>query len=651
MLGKKLKRTFITSAMLDLFSRMTAKLSSCPSVRKRWLRIAVVVIGVLVLLAAHGNEISTVAPRHAAPVVEPTGFEPPIRVGVVSFARPSLNEPVLNSTLHALRERFGSGSVVSRSYTLDELINAINNRDVDIFLSSAGFFWRTVPLGTTALAALASIDYPNPNKAEASAFVVRADSDMHEIADLHHKTASVATKSGFASYLIAMRQIQKEGFDYETFFKKLYVTGPGKPSAHAMELLADGQTDVAVLRQCWLEEWLEEHPEAVGHYRVLATDDSSEPIGVCKRSTALYPSWVVASAADTSPELSKAVVEAVFSMSITPSGHYWSIATDFASVDELYKDLQLGPYQSLRHWSLARFLDHYSEAACLIVLLALGWVIHEVHLARCVRRRTQQLRMALDQAKELKRIAARTNERYVRLHRMGIVGQISTMIASQLSQPVGALSLYLKSARRLLDTGAVDPVPFAGILDKLDEQVARVNAIIEDVRGYNKNHSDARETINLRMLVEQTVLGWRGTGRSPEVLVQSQTDEDVWFEANALQWEIVILNLIKNAAEACRGVEHPLVIVRLSRVKDDLVQLSVTDNGPNLSQSEWNKLEHPEASGPASAMGMGLAIVRGILHSHGATLHFERNRIRGITAIVDIELAGNNDDGADQAQG
>ena len=39
-------------------------------------------------------------------------------------------------------------------------------------------------------------------------------------------------------------------------------------------------------------------------------------------------------------------------------------------------------------------------------------------------------------------------------------------------------------------------------------------------------------------------------------------------------------------------------------------------------------------------LGLGLQIVRGIVESHGARLHFVRNRTRGLTAVIDINLRG-----------
>mgnify|MGYP002228691669 CR=1 FL=1 len=69
----------------------------------------------------------------------------------------------------SLRRSFGEENVRVREYTMTELAQAIRDEEVDIFLSSAGFYWRLMQSGAVAVASLASKAYPDPNHGEGSA--------------------------------------------------------------------------------------------------------------------------------------------------------------------------------------------------------------------------------------------------------------------------------------------------------------------------------------------------------------------------------------------------------------------------------------------------------------------------------------------------
>lgn len=601
--------------------------------------------GVAVLVAA---TLTVLDDRNDHPVantfvtdVRAQDLKSPIKVGVVEFVRPSPNESIVDATIEALRQRFGRDMVQERAYSMEDLTLAIQNHGVDIFLSSAGFYWRTTRIGGVSIGSLASYTYPNPNRGEASAFVVRSDSPYEKIADLKGTVASVATTDGFTSYMIPMGEIERLGFDHDKFFSRILVTGSGSHSSTALDFLRTGATQVALLRQCWLEEWLERHPDDADRFRVLApreiTPDERNHL-VCRRSTDMYPAWVVATTPATPPEISKAATQAIFAMPPTPEGQYWSVGTDYRGIDNLYRALQMGPYAYLREWTFERVWQAYSTPILAFLVLVFGWLWHSIRVTRLVQVRTAELKDALEREKELKILATDTSERIARLQRVGIVGQISSMIAHELRQPMGAMSLYITSARRLLKREAIDKVMMAGILDKLDAQTKRANSIIDNVRGYAKGKKEDRHPTNLREVIRLAVDSWKGTGRLPNVEVVSEADTDIWFEANALEWEIVVLNLIKNAAEASFNVESPLVVVGLEKTGPFKARLTVSDNGPGMTQEEFEKFGAPLESGKSEGMGLGLSIVRGIVEAHGSRIHFVRNRTAGMTAVIDVEL-------------
>lgn len=565
----------------------------------------------------------------------------PINFGIVAFTRPSPNEAVVDSTVQALRRSFGEENVRVREYTMTELAEAIRNEDVDIFIASAGFYWRLVQSGAVAVASLASSAYPDPNHGEGSSFVVRADSDIHAFTDMKGKKAAASSASGFTGYLIPMGEVHRRGFRFENFFSSVAFVGPDDRLKAGFDFLREGKVDVAILRQCWLESYLEKHPDEAKRYRVIEPRSrTAEDIakGVCSRSTDLYPSWVLASAPAAPPAITKAVVYSAFSMAPTEDGHYWTVGTDYRPVDELYRSLRLGPYEWMRDWTFARVWDEYGNAIIAVLALLFAWILHSVRVTGLVAVRTRELREALEREKDLKEQAYEAHARIERLQKSGIVGQLSSMIAHELRQPMSAALLFSKSARKILTREKPDRELLTKVLGSIEEQIDRANRIIDNVRAYAKGMHKARQEVDLKVVIDQAIAAFKSTGRYPKVDITAETDTGVVFDANPLEWELVMHNLMKNACEACQNTERPAVHVGLEHTAIDKVRLTVSDNGETLSDEEFARLAQPLMSVKKEGLGLGLQIVRGIAESHGARLHFVRNRTRGLTAVIDIDL-------------
>ncbi len=440
-----------------------------------------------------------------------------------------------------------------------------------------------------------------------------------------------------------MGEVVRRGFAFEKFFSSVAFVGPDDRLKAGFDLMREGKVDVAILRQCWLEHYLQKHPQERGMYRVIEPRDRTPAQlknGVCQRSTELYPSWVLASAPAAPPEITKAVVYAAFSMAPTGDGHYWTVGTDYRAVDELYRSLRLGPYEWMRNWTFSRVWDEYGNLIIAFLVFLLAWIAHSVRVTRLVTVRTQELRDALEREKQLKAQANETHERIERLQKSGIVGQLSSMIAHELRQPMSAALLFSKSARKILSRENPDKTLLVNVLGNIEAQIERANSIIDNVRAYAKGLHKTRQKVDLKVIIDQSITAFRSTGRYPKVDIFVETDPGVVFDANPLEWELVTHNLVKNACEACQNTERPIVRVGLEHLAIDKVRMTVSDNGETIGEEDFARLSQPLMSVKDEGLGLGLQIVRGIVESHGARLHFVRNRTRGLTAVIDINLRG-----------
>lgn len=403
-------------------------------------------------------------------------------------------------------------------------------------------------------------------------------------------------------------------------------------------MILSGEADVGFFRLCYLEEWLASHPNAKGQLKVLNRLDSAERPEPCMRSTALYPSWTVATTPATDPRVSRLVLRALFEMPPTfERGLYWSAATDYSSVDQVFHDLRIGPYAYLRDWTVRRLIDEYGTWILLFALLLLGLIFHSVRVSQLVRVRTAHLQEALHEQKRLQSNARAAAERVEHMSRVGEVGQLSTIFAHEMRQPLAAISLYVFGLKRLVQSGSLTPEKIEAIAGKLETQTARADAIVNRVRAYAKSDKPVREAVSLVEAARKALRELTTTGRW-HAAVSIAAREDVQCLADPLELELVAMNLIKNALEAVEGFPAGMVNIAVSE-HNGKAELTVLNNGPAVPSELVERLNDRAASGSSSkksGLGLGLSIVRSILERLGGRITFTALAGGGLAAVATL---------------
>jgi signal transduction histidine kinase len=103
----------------------------------------------------------------------------------------------------------------------------------------------------------------------------------------------------------------------------------------------------------------------------------------------------------------------------------------------------------------------------------------------------------------------------------------------------------------------------------------------------------------------------------------------------------VVLNLINNALEAMlQASQSPCQLEVCSNVVAlDYVVVSIEDTGIGIPDKHREQLFDAFFSTKSSGMGMGLAICRSVIHSHGGSIHAFTGRKRGSVFVFTLPLA------------
>ena len=205
----------------------------------------------------------------------------------------------------------------------------------------------------------------------------------------------------------------------------------------------------------------------------------------------------------------------------------------------------------------------------------------------------------------------------------GTPGQMTDLaadLAHELSQPLAAANNFLAAARMLIERGEYG-ARLADVVRQGEAQTRRAAELIRNIRDFAITHAVELRGETLSDMIEEAcglVLPAQRYG--VEIVVDvDPAAEDVL--ADRIQIEQVLVNLLRNAAEALAGQKARRRITIAARSAGSRIEISVADNGPGLPAALANTLGSRFVSSKGSGgMGLGLSISRRIIEAHGNAL-------------------------------
>lgn len=212
----------------------------------------------------------------------------------------------------------------------------------------------------------------------------------------------------------------------------------------------------------------------------------------------------------------------------------------------------------------------------------------------------------------------------IHLARISELGQMASAMAHEINQPLAAIVNYAEAAQVQLAANNLGRIN--EWLRKISEQAQRASAIITRLRGFAKKGEAHQRPESLPKLIEESsALALIGSRRSG-IRVELHLDQRASLVAvDKVQIQQVLVNLIRNAAEAMADRPAPQLTVATRRTGDAKIQVSVADRGPGLADQIRQNLFQPFQTTKSSGLGIGLSISRSIIDAHGGELWAEDN--------------------------
>jgi nitrogen fixation/metabolism regulation signal transduction histidine kinase len=247
-----------------------------------------------------------------------------------------------------------------------------------------------------------------------------------------------------------------------------------------------------------------------------------------------------------------------------------------------------------------------------------------------VRRGNEKVSGAICLLSDLTELAALQQQMELKKH-LAALGELSAGIAHEFKNALATISGYAQMIRaESADAEILDHA------ERILEQTRNITHVVTEFLKYARPLEISEEVVELEGVVERVVA--EVGGAMPQVAVRSEGEFGSVAGDESLLRQ-ALLNLARNAAEACAEIKDGTVLVRGEIVRSGELgfqRITIDDNGPGIAGDALANLFHPFFTTKSHGTGLGLAVVQKIIVQHGGQVAARNRPEDGATFIVTL---------------
>lgn len=216
------------------------------------------------------------------------------------------------------------------------------------------------------------------------------------------------------------------------------------------------------------------------------------------------------------------------------------------------------------------------------------------------------------------------------MNRVSMMGELAAGLAHEIKQPITAAITNANTSLRWLAQDKPDLEEARGAIMRVANDGKRAAEIIQRLRSfYRKGAPPEPELVDLNELAREMVTLLRDEANRYSISMRTELAADLpKVIADRVQLQQVCMNLMLNGIEAMKGTGGVLM-VKSQLHQDGRALISVSDTGVGLPTGDADQIFNAFFTTKPQGSGMGLAISRSIVESHGGRLWATQNDSRG----------------------
>ena len=238
-------------------------------------------------------------------------------------------------------------------------------------------------------------------------------------------------------------------------------------------------------------------------------------------------------------------------------------------------------------------------AGGLIVLQAL-WIIALLRNRKRLRRAQTSQREEYEHRVQAEEVTRKLRTRLGAAEKQSTLGALAGGIAHEINQPLIAIKNYAQAAKRYVPTDSGKAGKLAELVAEMEGEADRIGTIIQKVRRLLSAKQVDAVPVELDPVLKEVVALMKPDFDNNGCHIEYHVTTPIpTVLADALQVQLVMVNLLRNALEAARSRARSgegTLLITVGEIADRMVQVSVADCGPGVPADEIEDIFEPLSS-------------------------------------------------------
>ena len=243
-----------------------------------------------------------------------------------------------------------------------------------------------------------------------------------------------------------------------------------------------------------------------------------------------------------------------------------------------------------------------------------------------------ELRWTIQEHDKAQQALRETQTELAHLSRVFSMGELTSSIAHEISQPLTAVVTHGHACLEWLSASPPNIEKARRSTENIIHDGTRAGAVLGRIRSLFKKESPAQDWLDMNEVIGELTVFLRDEAGRRGISVRTDLAADLpRVNGDRVQLQQVVLNLLMNGMDAMSGLTaRPKQLVIGSRRHDaGTILISVQDSGVGLRPEIESRIFEPFFTTKPQGIGMGLSISRSIVESHRGRLWAEPGRSGG----------------------
>jgi C4-dicarboxylate-specific signal transduction histidine kinase len=236
----------------------------------------------------------------------------------------------------------------------------------------------------------------------------------------------------------------------------------------------------------------------------------------------------------------------------------------------------------------------------------------------------------VEDAQESERHAQELRAQLTQVWSLNSMGEMASVLAHELNQPLSAVANYLRAARTLIAKLELEDDDLIDAVSRAGDQAVRAGEIIRTMRDLAARGGMEQKPESLSAILGEIdfIIGLMVRDAGARVFYDLYRGPDVVL-ADRIQIQQLVVNLIRNAVDAVAKFPNREIRISTRPSEDGKFVTTVEDSGPGIDPAVIGRIFQPLSSTKPEGMGLGLSICSAIVENHGGRIWVEPSSLGG----------------------